>query len=113
MALTSIALDRAPALAARRQLGEQPDGGVEWHRQPKRREIELVAVTKRFGDTVAVDDVSLRIPARRLLLPARAQRLRQDDDPAHDRRARSAYRGDIRIGGNRSSASRRCGGARR
>src|SRR5271170_4608369 len=26
-------------------------------------DIELVAVTKRFGDAVAVDDVSLRIPA--------------------------------------------------
>ena len=34
--------------------------------------VELVAVTKRYGDAVAVDDVSLRIPGRHLLLPARA-----------------------------------------
>ncbi|MFI5003311.1 MAG: Fe3+/spermidine/putrescine ABC transporter ATP-binding protein, partial [Reyranellales bacterium] len=29
----------------------------------KKPDIELVALTKRFGDSVAVDCVSLRIPA--------------------------------------------------
>ena len=52
-----------------------------------RYDVELVAVTKRYGATTAVDDVSLRIPEE-LLLPAGTERLRQDHDAAHDRRPR-------------------------
>ena len=43
-----------------------------------RFDVELVAVTKRFDQTVAVDAISLRIPPRQLLLPAGPERLRQD-----------------------------------
>ena len=43
-----------------------------------RFDVELVAVTKRYGATVAVDAISLRIPRGELLLPARPERLRQD-----------------------------------
>ena len=53
-----------------------------------RFDVELVAVTKRYGATLAVDGISLRVPQAELLLPAGPQRLRQDLDAAHDRRAR-------------------------
>ncbi len=51
-----------------------------------RFDVELVAVTKRYGATLAVDAISLRIPHAQLLLPAGAERLRQDHHAAHDRR---------------------------
>ena len=47
--------------------------------------LELVAVTKRYGSTLAVDGVNLEDSGRHLLLPARPLRLRQDLDLAHDR----------------------------
>ena len=53
-------------------------------------EVEVVGVTKRFGETVAVKDLEPDHPARLLLLPAGPQRLRQDHDPAHDRRSRES-----------------------
>jgi hypothetical protein len=52
--------------------------------------LELAAVTKRYGDTVAVDAIDLKVPedqGRHLLLPARPVRLRQDLNLAHDCRA--------------------------
>ena len=64
-----------------------------WHAP----DLELVAVTKRYGDTVAVD-IQPEDPGRHLLLPARARRLRQDLDAAHDRRPREATEGDILLG---------------
>ncbi len=38
-------------------------GLLSLHAMAAKPDIELVAVTKRYGETVAVDDVSLRIPA--------------------------------------------------
>ena len=62
-------------------------------------EIELVNVTKRFGDTVAVEDINLTIPHGSYCCLLGPVGLRQDHDPAHDRRARDAeLRGDICIG---------------
>ena len=59
-----------------------------------RFDVELVAVTKRYGDdrwpSIAI---SLRIPKAELQLPAGPQRVRQDLDAAHDRRARGHQRG--------------------
>ncbi len=55
--------------------------------------IELVDVTKRYGDAVALDGISLQIEAGRVLLPARTVRLRQDDDPQPDRRVHPAHVG--------------------
>ena len=54
--------------------------------------LELVHVTKRYGATLAVDAIDLRVRVRRLLLPARAVGLRQDLDPADDRRPRERQR---------------------
>ena len=53
-------------------------------------DLSLDSVTKEFGDFTAVDDLSLEVPARVVLRPARPVRLRQDDDAAHGRRARAA-----------------------
>ena len=55
-----------------------------------RREIRLIDLEKRFGAVRAVDGVSLDVQPGRVLLAARAVRLRQDDDPADDRRLRAA-----------------------
>ena len=43
-------------------------------------DVELVAVTKRFGETVAVDAVSLKIPAGSYCCLLGPERLRQDLD---------------------------------
>ena len=57
-------------------------------------------MTKRFAETVAVDDLTLSIEQGRLLRHARAVRLRQDDDAADDRRAsRSPTAGTVTLGG--------------
>ena len=58
-------------------------------------DVRLEGVTKRFGDTVAVDGIDLDDRARRVLQPARALRLRQVDDALDDRRLRGA---DVRRG---------------
>ena len=60
--------------------------------------LELVKVSKRYGATLAVDSIDLRVPVRRLLLSARALRLRQDFDAADDRRPRKRHSGDILLG---------------
>ena len=65
--------------------------------------LELVAVSKRYDTTLAVDTVNLKIPAGSYLLPARPLRLRQDHDAAHDRRPRGVDRGDILLGDRRTS----------
>ena len=61
--------------------------------------VRIEGVTKRFGSVVAVDDVSPRDPAERVLRAARAVRLRQDHAVAHARRVRAAERGRIVIDG--------------
>ena len=53
-------------------------------------EIRVQNLQKSFGDFVAVRDSTFTVERRRVLLPARAFRLRQDDDAAHDRRAGAA-----------------------
>ena len=56
--------------------------------------IRLEDVTKRYPNGVrAVDDVSARHRRRRVHGAGRAVRLRQDDAPALDRRARGRHRG--------------------
>ena len=52
--------------------------------------IVLDGVGKTFGDTTAVHEISLAIAGGRVLLAARAERVRQDDDAADDRRVRDA-----------------------
>ena len=49
-------------------------------------------VTKRFGDFTAVDAIDLDDRRGRVLHAARPERLRQDDDAAHDRRVRATRR---------------------
>ena len=58
-------------------------------------------VTKRFGDFVALDDVSLDVPDGSLTALLGPERQRQVDAAARDRRARGARRGH-----GRSSAAR-------
>ena len=53
-------------------------------------EVRLSDVVKQFGDAVAVDHIDLEVAGRRVLQPPRSVRLRQDDDPADDRRLRGA-----------------------
>ena len=55
-------------------------------------DIHLAEVSKRFGETLAVDRLDALDPARRLLRAARPLGLRQDDDAAHDRRLRGPHR---------------------
>ena len=52
--------------------------------------VELESLTKRFDDVTAVDEHLGRDRGRRVLLAARAQRVRQDDDLADDRGLRAA-----------------------
>ena len=49
-------------------------------------DIELAAVTKLYGSTTAVDSIDLKIPAGTYCCLLGPTRLRQDLDPAHDRR---------------------------
>ena len=49
--------------------------------------VSIERVTKKFGDFVAVNDVSLKIYKKRAVLPARRLGLRQDDAAAHAGRA--------------------------
>ena len=55
---------------------------------PRRDRAE--SLTKRFGDATAVDGIELDIARGRVLLAGRPLGLRQDDDPADDRRLRAA-----------------------
>ena len=54
--------------------------------------VSLRSVTKRFGDFTAVREMDLDIPQGPVLHDARPVRMRQDHDPAHDRRVRGAVR---------------------
>jgi len=55
--------------------------------------IEIQNVSKKFGDFVAVNDVSLNVYRGELLLATRRIRLRQDDIASHAGRLRGT---DIR-----------------
>ena len=55
-------------------------------------DVRLDRVSKRFGDTTAVDDVSLTIERGEFFTMLGPVRLRQDDDAADDRRLRGADR---------------------
>ena len=50
------------------------------------RMIQFEHVTRRYGTKVAVSDLSLEIPSRRVVRVSRTQRRRQDDDDQDDRR---------------------------
>ena len=52
--------------------------------------VTIENVTKRFGDVVAVDDVSIDIRPNEFFALLGPFRLRQDHAPAHDRRLRAA-----------------------
>ena len=56
-------------------------------------DVELVGVTKRFGDVAAVDAIDLAGAAGRVPLAPRPVGLRQDDDASAHRRLRAAGRG--------------------
>ena len=56
-------------------------------------DIEMDHVTIRFGDFVAVKDVSVKIAGGEFFSIPRAVGLRQDDDPPHDLRLHRADRG--------------------
>ncbi len=56
----------------------------------RRRDVRLEEVVKEFGDDARRRRHLARDPARRVLRAARAVRVREDDDPAHDRRLRGA-----------------------
>ena len=58
--------------------------------------IDAVGVAKSFGATRAVDDASIAVDDGHARRPARAERLRQDDAAADDRRLRGAGRGPDR-----------------
>ena len=74
--------------------------------------VSIESVTKKFGDFVAVNDVSLKIYKRRAVLPARRLGLRQDHAAAHAGRVRGAdHRVDLhrRRGHDRHPAVRAAG----
>ena len=50
--------------------------------EPRAGVVEVVGLTKRFGDVQALGGVSFRLEPEHLLRPARAIRLRQDDAAA-------------------------------
>ncbi len=55
-----------------------------------RFDVELVAVTKRYGTTVAVDAISLRIPTASYCCLLGPSGCGKTIDAAHDRRPRGA-----------------------
>ena len=57
---------------------------------PAALDVEIIDVTKRFGDVTAVDRMRLQHRPRLVLLVPRPVGLRQDDDAADDRRLRAA-----------------------
>ena len=97
-----IALASAPSL-----IHETPRGRGR-RRQPRAcnerwrsrsGKIELAGVVKRFAAPPASSTLNLNIPARLLLLPARAVGLRQDDDPRMIAGHETPTAGEIFIGG--------------
>ena len=81
---------RLPRLPALRRAATTPPRWSAWRSEPMQGEIHLEQLTKRFGEVAAVDGIDLDMPAGRVLHHGRPLGLRQDDDPAHDRRLRAA-----------------------
>ncbi len=55
-------------------------------------DIELIALTKKYGATAAVDAINLKIQGGKYCCLLGPFRLRQDVHAAHDRRSRSGER---------------------
>ena len=72
-------------------------------------QIRVQSLHKSFGDFVAVKDFELHRRGRRVLLPARSVRLRQDNHPAHDRGPGAADLGAHFAGGRGRDAQARLG----
>ena len=70
-------------------------------------QIRVQSLHKSFGDFVAVKDFELYRRGRRVLLPARSVRLRQDNHPAHDRGVGAADLGSHSAGRRRRYAQAR------
>ena len=56
--------------------------------------IELIGLTKRYGNTLAVDDLSLTVAAGEIFGFLGPERRREDDDDPHDDGAAAAHAGD-------------------
>jgi putative spermidine/putrescine transport system ATP-binding protein len=54
----------SPTTDATHGVEQKPGAGRGFVRMSARYDVELVAVTKRYGATVAVDDIALRVPER-------------------------------------------------
>ena len=61
-----------------------------WHGQAGGMSIHVESISKRFGDAVALDDVSLEVPSGLAHRAARPEWRRQVDAAAHHRRPRHA-----------------------
>ena len=104
-ALASVLLGRLVRAAAGRRVGArpQPERARRARRPPMSAvaplrdaapadaAVELRRVTKSFGAAIALDGIDLVDPQGRVLLAARPERLRQDDDPEPDRRLRDRH----------------------
>ena len=90
------AVDRLPRPTAgqtrswRRRRPSAPPANADERRHP---DVEIIGVTKRFGDGHRRGPHGPADRPRHVLLPPRPVRLRQDDDPPDDRRLRAADRG--------------------
>ena len=79
----------------------RPYVGDNRRHRDRRSHFSATGLYKRYGDVVAVDGLSLSVPARRVLRPARPERRRQDHDHRDPRRAARARR--RRRGGARAA----------
>ena len=61
--------------------------------------LAISRLSKSFGDLEALRGINLARRARRVYFRGRAERLRQDDVPAHRRRPRQATSGDVLLDG--------------
>ena len=114
VALGSIAAHPAPARAACAARHPDVDGVAQWHEATGSGEVAVVGVTKRFGETVAVKDLSLTIPHGSyccLLGPSGCGKTTILRMIAGHENADHRRRADRRR--SRWSACRRCGAARR
>ena len=72
--------------------------------------IQLTNVSKKFGQRLAVDDLTLQVPARGDLRSARPQRRGQEHGDWHDAGAGLADGGEVKLCGYdvRRTGGRRC-----
>ena len=99
---------RALSGSAPNRSHERPAGRRHRHRAA----IRADGLAKRYGEIAAVDGLDLEIPSGRVLRPAGAERLRQDDHHPHAGDADPADRrnGDGRRLRRRARAGRACAG---